>query len=432
MSSIIVNNVGKAYKQYPNKFSRFLEWTSIPAKKRHTEKWILKDITFTINPGDSVGIIGVNGAGKSTLLKMITGTTAPTTGSIYTEGRVAALLELGMGFHPDFTGRQNAYMAGQLLGFSQEEINGIMPEIESFAAVGDYFDKPVRTYSSGMQARVAFSVATAVKPDILIVDEALSVGDLAFQAKCMQRMNSLLANRVTILFVSHSLAQVRQFCNRAIYIADGKIKSIGDAATVCDFYQNDTAENIPKSKKSNDSKNSISDNLFDNIRIDPNLRGNSLLTDTGTRDLEFLSFKILNSEGIESLTFYAEEEVVFETVIRCNRTTPAGATIGFLIGDKSGFPILSINSNYYKERLPQMHEGMILIATCRFKLPFFMGDYRVDIGMKDEPYSLTFYDRIFCAKIFTINTPIHLLKNNFGGMLHVPATIEFINKADDV
>ncbi|HEN3652072.1 TPA: ABC transporter ATP-binding protein, partial [Yersinia enterocolitica] len=239
MSSIIVNNVGKAYKQYPNKFSRFIEWISIPAKKRHTEKWILRDITFAINPGDSIGIIGVNGAGKSTLLKMITGTTTPTTGSIHTEGRVAALLELGMGFHPDFTGRQNAYMAGQLLGFSQEEISSIMPEIESFASVGDYFDKPVRTYSSGMQARVAFSVATAVKPDILIVDEALSVGDLAFQAKCMQRMNSLLADKVTILFVSHSLAQVRQFCNRAIYIADGKIKSIGDAATVCDFYQND-------------------------------------------------------------------------------------------------------------------------------------------------------------------------------------------------
>ncbi|MDA5534848.1 ABC transporter ATP-binding protein [Yersinia mollaretii] len=428
MSSIIVNNVGKAYKQYPNKFSRFLEWTSIPAKKRHTEKWILKDITFTINPGDSVGIIGVNGAGKSTLLKMITGTTAPTTGSIHTEGRVAALLELGMGFHPDFTGRQNAYMAGQLLGFSQEEINGIMPEIESFAAVGDYFDKPVRTYSSGMQARVAFSVATAVKPDILIVDEALSVGDLAFQAKCMQRMNSLLADKVTILFVSHSLAQVRQFCDRAIYIADGKIKSIGDAATVCDFYQNDLVEKKISNNKPKDIEINYAESLANGVQADPNLRANSLLVDTGTKNLEFISFDILNSDGIESNTIYAEDEVVFKAVIRCNDFTPEGAVVGLLIGDKAGFPLLSMNSNYYNKKLSFMSEGMISIITWRFKIPFFMGDYRVDIGIKEDPYSPDFYDRVFCAKVFTVNTPSHLLKNNFGGILYVPADVEVFQK----
>ncbi|MFV8798909.1 ABC transporter ATP-binding protein [Yersinia enterocolitica] len=428
MSSIIVNNVGKAYKQYPNKFSRFIEWISIPAKKRHTEKWILRDITFTINPGDSVGIIGVNGAGKSTLLKMITGTTTPTTGSIHTKGRVAALLELGMGFHPDFTGRQNAYMAGQLLGFSQEEITSIMPEIESFAAVGDYFDKPVRTYSSGMQARVAFSVATAVKPDILIVDEALSVGDLAFQAKCMQRMNSLLADKVTILFVSHSLAQVRQFCNRAIYIADGKIKSIGDAATVCDFYQNDLVE---KKSENNESKNieiNYADIVADDIKVDPNLRANSLLVDTGTKSLEFISFDILNSDGIESNTFYAEDEVVFRAAIRCNDFAPEGAAVGLLIGDKAGFPLLSMNSNYYNKKLPLMNKGMVSVITWKFKIPFFMGDYRVDIGIKEDPYSPNFYDRVFCAKVFTVNTPSNLLKNNFGGILYVPADVEVFKK----
>ncbi|WP_319004311.1 ABC transporter ATP-binding protein [Yersinia massiliensis] len=427
MSSIIVNNVGKAYKQYPTKFSRFVEWISIPYKKRHTEKWILKNITFSISPGESVGIIGVNGAGKSTLLKMITGTTAPTTGSIYKEGRVAALLELGMGFHPDFTGRQNAYMAGQLLGFSEEEISSIMPEIESFAAVGDYFDKSVRTYSSGMQARVAFSVATAVKPDILIVDEALSVGDLAFQAKCMQRMNSLLADKVTILFVSHSLAQVRQFCNRAIYIADGEIRSIGDAATVCDFYQNDLVEKKSSSGNKN-VKIEHSEVSNDEIKVDPNLRANSLLVDTGSKNLEFISFEILNSDGEESNSFYAEDEVIFKATIRCNEDTPSGAVIGLLIGDKAGFPLLSMNSNYYNKKLSNMEKDNVAIVSWKFKIPFFMGDYRIDIGIKDDPYSADFYDRVFCAKVFTVNTPSNLLKNNFGGILYVKADVEITKK----
>ena len=149
---------------------------------------MLQDINFSVNPGEAVGIIGINGAGKSTLLKMITGTTQPTTGSVHITGRVAALLELGMGFHPDFTGRQNAFMAGQLLGYSVEEIARLMPEIEAFAEIGDYIDQPVRVYSSGMQMRLAFSVATAIRPDVLIVDEALSVGDAYFQHKSFDRI----------------------------------------------------------------------------------------------------------------------------------------------------------------------------------------------------------------------------------------------------
>ena len=165
MSTITVTNLGKAYKQYPTRWSRLVEWLTPSHMPRHTLKWVLKDINFTVNSGEAVGIIGINGAGKSTLLKMITGTTQPTTGSVVITGRVAALLELGIGFHPDFTGRQNAYMAGQLLGYGVEEITRLMPEIEAFAEIGDYIDQPVRVYSSGMQMRLAFSVATAHRPD---------------------------------------------------------------------------------------------------------------------------------------------------------------------------------------------------------------------------------------------------------------------------
>ena len=163
MGTISVNNLGKAYKQYPTRWSRLLEWITLGNAKRHQLKRVLQDINFSVNAGEAVGIIGINGAGKSTLLKLITGTTMPTTGSVHMTGRVAAMLELGMGFHPDFTGRQNAFMAGQLLGISSQDIARLMPEIEAFAEIGDFFDQPLRVYSSGMQARLAFAVAAHLR-----------------------------------------------------------------------------------------------------------------------------------------------------------------------------------------------------------------------------------------------------------------------------
>ncbi|MES3023509.1 MAG: ATP-binding cassette domain-containing protein, partial [Pseudomonadota bacterium] len=177
MGAIHVSGLGKAYKQYRSQAARVAEWVLPFAGPRHKLKWVLRDINFQVAAGESVGLIGINGAGKSTLLKLITGTTQPTTGSVATSGQVAALLELGMGFHPDFSGRQNVLMAGQLLGLSNPDIASLMPHIEAFADIGDYLDQPVRVYSSGMQMRLAFSVATARRPDVLIVDEALSVGD---------------------------------------------------------------------------------------------------------------------------------------------------------------------------------------------------------------------------------------------------------------
>lgn len=188
MPVIAVQNLGKAYKQYPNKWARLLEWMLPYANQRHHLHWVLKDIAFELQPGEALGIIGVNGAGKSTLLKMLTGITQATTGSIAIRGRVAALLELGMGFHPDFSGRQNVLISGQLLGYTAAQIEALMPEIEAFAGIGDYIDQPVRVYSSGMQVRLAFSIATAIRPDILIIDEALSVGDTEFQHRSYDRI----------------------------------------------------------------------------------------------------------------------------------------------------------------------------------------------------------------------------------------------------
>jgi lipopolysaccharide transport system ATP-binding protein len=236
---ITVANLGKAYKQYPTRWSRLAEWVLPNGKPRHELKWVLKDISFTVRPGEAVGIVGINGAGKSTLLKLITGTTVPTTGEAVVNGRVAALLELGMGFHPDFTGRQNVFMAGQLMGYSAGEIDGLMPGIESFADIGHYIDQPVRTYSSGMQVRLGFALATAKRPPILIIDEALAVGDAAFQRKCFRRIEEFSEAGTTLLFVSHDIETVKKLCRTAVYLRGGRIAAVGSAKTVCDRYERD-------------------------------------------------------------------------------------------------------------------------------------------------------------------------------------------------
>lgn len=236
VGSIEITQLGKAYKVYPSRFARLKEWLLPFSEPQSTLKWILQDINIIVTPGEAIGLIGINGAGKSTLLKMITGTIQPTIGSVRVTGRVAALLELGMGFHPDFTGRQNVYMAAQLQGYDVTDIDQFMPEIEEFAEIGDYIDQPIRTYSSGMQVRLAFSVATAIRPDILIVDEALAVGDSYFQHKCTERIRDYCAEGTTLLFVSHSPGAVKALCNRAVMLAEGHVTHDGPPDEVIDHY----------------------------------------------------------------------------------------------------------------------------------------------------------------------------------------------------
>ncbi|MCJ8501253.1 ABC transporter ATP-binding protein [Desulfatitalea alkaliphila] len=236
MVAIAVDGLGKAFKHYPTRWARLAEWILPGNRPHHIPKWVLQDINFTIDPGEAVGIVGVNGAGKSTLLKLITGTLQPSTGTVQTHGRLAAMLELGMGFHPDFTGRQNVFMAGQLMGLGIDEIKDLLPEIEKFADIGDYIDQPVRIYSSGMQMRLAFSAATAVRPDTLIIDEAMAVGDAYFQAKCFQRIARFKQQGTTLLLVSHSVGDIVKHCERAILLKNGHVEQDGSSRQVTNRY----------------------------------------------------------------------------------------------------------------------------------------------------------------------------------------------------
>jgi lipopolysaccharide transport system ATP-binding protein len=234
MGELRVRGLGKAYKRYERKSGRLLEWLGAPP--RHELRWVLRDVTFDLARGESVGIVGANGAGKSTLLKLIAGTIQPTAGSVQAAGAVSALLELGIGFHAEFTGRQNVYMAASLRGLTGAQTAALMGDIEEFAEIGDYIDQPVRTYSSGMQVRLAFSLATAVRPDILIVDEALSVGDAYFQHKSFDRIRRFRAEGTTLLFVSHSPGSVKTLCDRAILLESGTLLRDGPPDAVMDYY----------------------------------------------------------------------------------------------------------------------------------------------------------------------------------------------------
>jgi lipopolysaccharide transport system ATP-binding protein len=232
---VSVTHLDKAFKRYARIRHRLLEW--LPGgRPRHELHWVLRDLNFTIGRGESVGLVGRNGAGKSTLLKLLTGTLLPTAGQVQINGRVTALLELGMGFHPEFSGFDNVLMAGQLQGMTRLEVLACMDEIVAFAEIGDALMQPVRVYSSGMMVRLAFATATAVRPDILIVDEALAVGDAYFQHKCFRRIREFREQGATLLFVSHDPMAVKSLCDRALLIEGGRVAMDADPIKVLDYY----------------------------------------------------------------------------------------------------------------------------------------------------------------------------------------------------
>ncbi|AFC27515.1 Teichoic acid export ABC transporter family protein [Paenibacillus mucilaginosus 3016] len=234
--AIEVKNVTKTYKLYKKHSDRFKEALSPFRKNYHTNFYALNDISFKVRRGEIIGIIGKNGSGKSTVLKIITGVLSPTEGKVDVNGKISALLELGAGFNGEYTGIENIYLNGLMLGFSREEMQKKIDSIIDFAEIGEFINQPVKSYSSGMFARLAFSVAINVDPDILIVDEALAVGDLKFQLKCMEKFNEFRVRGKTILFVSHDINSIKRYCNRVVWINEGRMIAEGDAERLCDKY----------------------------------------------------------------------------------------------------------------------------------------------------------------------------------------------------
>ncbi len=376
MGSITVRQLGKAYKQYPKRWSRLGEWLLPLLGPRHSLKWVLQDIDFHIEAGESVGLIGVNGAGKSTLLKLITGTTQPSIGTITSQGRIAALLELGMGFHPDFTGRQNVLIAGQLLGLTIEEITALMPQILEFAEIGDYIDQQVRVYSSGMQMRLAFSVATCVRPDILIVDEALAVGDVFFQQKCFGRIESFTKAGTTLLFVSHSAGTILNICDRCIFLRGGRVAFDGAPADALDLYQADLLGRLDQAP----------DKLQVRPASAPVIPREQLVALTGktgsitTPSADCVGVRLLDADGSERTTLVADRAVTLQIDYLFHEDA-SDPHVGFKIRNRFGAVLFETNSYCMGQGFGPAHAGTVLTASFALPLTLFPDEYTITVGL---------------------------------------------------
>lgn len=392
MGKLVVSHVGKAYKRYAGKWARVLEW--LTGHSQHQKTWVLNDISFTVSPGEAVGIIGVNGAGKSTLLKIITGTTEPTKGHVTMHGRVAAMLELGMGFHPDFTGRQNAMMAGQLLGLRPTVITACMPAIEAFAEIGDYMDRPVRMYSSGMQMRLAFSVATAIRPDILIVDEALSVGDTYFQHKSFDRIREFRKQGTTLLIVSHDKQAIQSICDRAILLSHGRVAMEGDPEAVMDYYNALLADQQNQTVRQSESADG-------KIRMD-----------SGTLEAEIVNVEILNAVGQPLEVVAVGENVRVKIDVKINNNID-GLVLGFGIKDRLGQMIFGTNTFHTKQKIDHANAGDLVQFNIYFAANLGVGSFSVHCSLvRNDNHVEKNYHWIDRAKVFEV---INLDKPLFVG-----------------
>ncbi|MDB5775636.1 MAG: sugar transporter ATP-binding protein [Herbaspirillum sp.] len=389
MGRVVINGLGKAYRQYPNRWAKLAEWILPGKRPRHHLKWILQDINIEIAPGESVGIVGNNGAGKSTLLKLITGTTQPSTGSVTMQGRVAALLELGMGFHPDFSGRQNAIMAAQLLGLQAAEIVALLPEIEAFAEIGDYMEQPVRLYSSGMQVRLAFAVATAVRPDILIVDEALSVGDAYFQHKSFERIRQFRKQGTTLLLVSHDRAAVQSVCDRAVLLDDGRVASEGKPEEVMDFY------NALIAKRENS-----------NVTLIPGGDGR-VQTTSGTGEATVQQIELLNDQGEPVQMIGVGDTITLHVSVKIHRPIPR-LIFGYLFKDRLGQTIYGSNTYHMNLPLEDLQAGEVIDYRFTFSANFGPGSYSVVTALtSSETHLADNYEWRDLALLFNVSNIRH-------------------------
>lgn len=355
--AIQIKNVNKYFQMYSKPAERLKQFFIKKKDSNSNLFWALKDISINIPKGKTFGIIGKNGSGKSTLLQLIVGTMLPSNGEVHIDGRISALLELGSGFNPEFTGRENIYLNGAIMGLSETEVHERVPEIERFADIGEFIDQPVKTYSSGMFVRLAFACAVNVNPDILIVDEALSVGDMQFQLKCIEKMKSFRDQGKTILFVSHDTYSIRNFCDEVIWIREGQVHMRGDVNGITRLYE-DYMKNLV------DVPLKTEENNLENAQ-----RGNAL-TINGVR--------FLNQGDIETSEFYFKDELTVEVSYTLHQELE-NIVGGVAIFDRENNYICGLNTKLDKYPLPSK-PGEYKLLIRYDKLALLPGTYYIDVG----------------------------------------------------
>jgi lipopolysaccharide transport system ATP-binding protein len=391
-----IRNLGKAYRRYAHQRDRVLEKLLPWQGPRHERTWVLRNVDLEVAQGECVGIVGQNGAGKSTLLKLVTGTTTPTEGEVRLSGRVAAILELGMGFHPEFSGRQNVLIAGQLLGLGDDEIEAAVPDIQRFAEIGAYFDQPIRVYSSGMQMRLAFAVATAVRPDFLIVDEALSVGDAYFQHKSFARIKSFRDEGTTLLFVSHDPGAVKTLCDRAVLLDRGVVVRDGKPDDVLDYY------NAIIAKREADYE----------IRDVEARLGETRTTRSGDRRATINGVELFDGAGRPARAFLSNAPMKL-TVRFSTATTLPGITVGFLIRDRLGNDVFGTNTHHLE--VPEQSPLPPGRYECGFDIPRLslgLGHYSMTIALHAADSHMAgnydWWDQAVVFQVLRANEPLRI------------------------
>ncbi|WP_314590275.1 ABC transporter ATP-binding protein [Paenibacillus terrigena] len=422
--AINVNRLCKIYKLFNKPIDRLKESLHPWKKKYHKEFQALSEISFEVRKGETVGIIGKNGSGKSTLLKMITGVLSPTLGELEVNGKVSALLELGAGFNMEYTGVENIFLNGTIMGFSHEEMTKKIDSILEFADIGDFIHQPVKNYSSGMFARLAFSLAINVEPDILIVDEALSVGDVFFQNKCYKKFEELQKRGVSILFVSHDISAVKKYCSKVLWISDGVQIDFGDANEVCvNYYNNEINERneLMKAKISEQideeiySKNAvkvIEKEEFPRFIYDQSIGG--------TRDAEILSFLVKDSKGDITSIIHANETYTIHIVSQFYKDT-RGALFGITFETIHGTMVYSTNNFMNNHVLEIAYKDKIYESVFTLTIPKLLrGRYLISpaiaSGTQDNHVILSWYQN--AVELFVENNGFNLalieLENNWN------------------
>ena len=391
--AIQVTNVSKCYHLYDKAQDRLkqaifphlhrLLGMSVTSYAR--EFWALKDVCFEVKRGETVGIIGRNGSGKSTLLQIIAGTLDVTQGEVQVHGRVAALLELGSGFNPEFTGRENVYINAAIQGLSKNEIDAKFDDIAAFADIGEFLEQPIKTYSSGMLMRLAFAVNTCIEPEILVVDEALGVGDVPFQSKCYKRLRRLVDDGKSVLFVSHDISTVRSICSRALWLKNGRAELWGDAKTVSKEYERFcwqeqgvvlqaseiASEGVSLTSSGSNALSSAPPILFE---CNPTFESNRQLSRLGTRDVIIRNFLILNADNYPVTSCDYNEELTLYYLLDVCKPVDSDFVIGVWFRDVKGNSVYSANDLNKVHRLTAL-PGESFVVSAKLRIPLTHQEY---------------------------------------------------------
>jgi teichoic acid transport system ATP-binding protein len=395
--AIKVENLTKIYHLYDKPQDRLKEVLNPFGKKYHHDFYALENVNLTINTGETVGIVGKNGAGKSTLLKIITGVLTPTYGNVEVHGKIASLLELGAGFNPDMSGLENIYLNGTIMGYSKEEMDAKIDAILEFANIGEFIHQPVKMYSSGMFARLAFSVSINVDPDILIVDEALSVGDIAFQMKCFKKFQEFQEKGKTILFVTHALDTVIRYCNRGMVIDNGHLVLDGSAKEAVDTFKKITTNSLKVDTKKKQPKVKKSKEL-----LKKHFTGHESFDNYGNHKAQIIDYGITDLEGnpIHALDFNSEFEIVMRVHFNEAIQEPIFA---YTVKDLKGLELTGTNTMMQHHHTGSFQAGDEAVIRFRQKANFQIGKYALSFGcVQVGENGIEVFERVYDAVLFEV------------------------------